>query len=417
MSRLYIAHRLLEKPWPVFIFALSVRIVIVALGYFGGPQDTPEYDEIAHNLLAGRGFVMSNWWYGFELWSWRAPFYPFFLAGVYGLFGYNHLVVRLCQCVVGALTAMLVMVLGKKLDSRIAPVCSGLAIFYGPLVTISNEVMTETWFAFWGVLSAYFLVSGQIAGGGIALGVGILTRPVGSVYMFALGIMGMIRKDCWRRRLWAIGIALLIVLPWTVRNYKVHGVWPMVSSQGGFIVARSNAVDPDWRKPHGWGVAQSFLDQMPSEIERDRYWWREALSFVVSKPDIYFRLVIERFLRFWYFFHPSYNFWFVSVLPLFIFGFYRFWRVGDFLLLTLYLAVSFVLFITVLYANSRFRLPLMPFFLIFASAGIRQMMDVLGLKKTGWLVGGLVSVNLLIAWQADPLRAVLLEALYGLNLK
>ena len=408
---------MLEKPWPVFVLALCVRVVIVTIGYAGGPQDTPEYDEIAHNLLAGRGFVASDWWHGFELSSWRAPFYPFFLAGVYGVFGYSHLAVRLCQCVIGALTAVLVMLLGRKLDARMAPICGGLAIFYGPLAAISNEVMTETWFVLWGVLSVYWLVSGQVVGGGIALGLAVLTRPVGLFYVLALGIMGVVRKGAWWRRLWGVGIVFLVILPWTIRNYQVHRVWPVLSSQGGFIVARSNAIDPDWRKAHGWGVSRSFLEQIPGEIDRDRYWWREGLSFVLSKPVRYLRLIAERCLRFWYFFHPSYNVWFMTVVPLFLYGYYRFWRTGDYLLPALYIFISFVVFVTLLYANSRFRLPLMPFFLIFAGAGILQGFNDWGLRRTAGVLGGLVGLNLLIAWQAEWLRAVLHALLYGLDLK
>ena len=408
---------LLEKSWGVFLLALCVRVVIVVLGYDGGPQDTPEYDEIAHNLLDGQGFVASNWWHGFEVRSWRPPFYPLFLASLYGSVGYSHSAVRLCQCVIGALTAMVVMMLGKKLDPRIAPFCGILAAFYGPLASISNEVMTETWFTFWGVVSVFFLVSGQIGKSGIVLGLGILTRPVGAFYLVALGVMVAIRRGNWPRRLWAVGIALLVVLPWTIRNYAVHDVWPILSSQGGFIVARSNAVEPDWRKPHGWGVSKEFLKKMPSEIARDRYWWREARSFVIENPGAYLKLVAERFLRFWYFFHPWYNIWFMTVLPLFVFGFLHFWRSRDYLLPALYILVSFLVLITLLYANSRFRLPLMPFFLIFASAGIRHMLDVYGLRVTGSVVFGLAGINCLIGWQAQGLRDVLLFVLNAAGLR
>lgn len=89
--------------WGLFLIALSVRVIYVLQGYEVPPQDTLDYDEIALNLLRGDGFVARENWFGFELRSWRAPFYPFFLALVYGIFGYHHLAVRLVQCVVGAL--------------------------------------------------------------------------------------------------------------------------------------------------------------------------------------------------------------------------------------------------------------------------------------------------------------------------
>ena len=47
--------------------------------------DTSDYDEIAINLLLGKGFVATGNWFGFELRSWRPPLYPMFLASLYGL--------------------------------------------------------------------------------------------------------------------------------------------------------------------------------------------------------------------------------------------------------------------------------------------------------------------------------------------
>ena len=59
----------------------------------------------------------------------------------------------------------------------------------------------------------------------------------------------------------------------------------------------------------------------------------------------------------------------------------------------------------------------MPFFLIFAGAGILQGFNDWGLRRTAGVLGGLVGLNLLIAWQAEWLRAVLHALLYGLDLK
>ena len=50
-------HR--QLPWLVGV-ALVARLVYVLAGVEVPPQDTPDYDEIAHNLLAGKGFVASS---------------------------------------------------------------------------------------------------------------------------------------------------------------------------------------------------------------------------------------------------------------------------------------------------------------------------------------------------------------------
>ena len=78
-------------------------------------DDTADYDEIALNLLSGEGFVSRENWYGFEMHSWRAPAYPFFLAAIYGVFGYGHTVAMVIQALIGAATAVVVYGIGRQL--------------------------------------------------------------------------------------------------------------------------------------------------------------------------------------------------------------------------------------------------------------------------------------------------------------
>lgn len=413
----------LTTTWIVFFLALLVRLAIVAGGYHGEALDTPEYDEIALNLLAGKGFVASRWWSGFEIWSWRPPFYSFFLAAIYAVFGYDQMPVRIVQCIIGAVTCVLVMKLAHKLDARIAPLCAGLAIIYGPLAVMSNQLMTEIWFTFWLVLAVYWLTPPasvrSFVGAGFATGMSVLTRPMGVAVGLALLLMAFVRRTPWNFRsvLWT-GIAALITLfPWTVRNCAVHGVWPMLSTQGGYVLERSNTFDPQWRKIGGWQVPREILEKIPSEVERDRYWTRKAIQFVREHPAVYFRLVPEKFLHLWYFFRPEYNFWFMLILPFFVLGFYRDWSTEGYLLPSLLILVSTVLFSLVLYGNSRFRWPLEPFFLIFACSAIRHLYETRGGKWTLGLIVLAASLNLLIAWQEVAIRAGLLDLLHLVSLK
>ena len=409
---------LAQGKW-VFLLALVVRFLVVVQGYDGDPQDTPEYEEIAHNLLAGHGFVASYWWYGFELKSWRAPFYPFFLAGVYGLFGYEQWVVRVIQCVIGAFTAVFVVGIAKKVNTQIAPLSGGLAIMYGPLVSVSNEIMTETWFVFWLVAGVYCLLNAQkyALWGGLAIGCAVLTRPVGALLLVAWLIFAWVRHLDWRVVAQVCLVAILVVLPWTIRNYFVHGQWPILSTQGGFIVAHSNALMPDWKKDVGWGTTREFLESMPSELDRDRYWWRQGLSFVVAYPAVYLRLVGERFVRLWYFFRPDYNFWWMLIVPFGCVGLWQKGRCRDYLLLTLFLGLSVLVFSCVLYGATRFRLPLEAFFLVFVGVGFRYLMDVWGMQKMARLGGIWVVIQILVDWQDVWLRQALLGVIRALGMK
>ncbi|MCZ6634251.1 MAG: glycosyltransferase family 39 protein [bacterium] len=409
--------------WGLFLIALSARVVYVLQGYEVPPQDTLDYDEIALNLLRGDGFVARENWFGFELRSWRAPFYPFFLALVYGVFGYRHLAVQLVQCVVGALTCLWVQKLGDRLGPRLGLLSGAVAAFYGPLVAVCSEVMTETWFIFWLVLGAWALVRekgvGGWLGGGAAIGMAGLTRPVGLVFLAALVLVALVKRSrhLWMRAFWAGLAAGVVLFPWTVRNYQVHGVWPILSTHSGFILARSNGANPDWRQAAGWGIERQVFEQTPSEIERDRIWFGQGLSSILNHPQRYARWVLERFLRFWYFFRPEYHVWFMTLLPFFVGGFYRFWKTEDFLLLSGFIGISLAVFSFFLYGAARFRLPLEPFFIVFAASWIWFLIDYKGLWSTCLWVGGVAGVNLLVYWQDVVLRAMLLDFLHAFQLK
>ncbi|NKB69235.1 MAG: hypothetical protein GKR89_19370 [Candidatus Latescibacteria bacterium] len=418
-----------SPPWPWLLFAGAalIRLWYISQGYPVPPQDTPDYDELAHNLLAGEGFVSRQIWYGFEMRSWRAPFYPFFLALVYGLWGYSHLAVKVVQAFIGAFTAVLVYALGRRVHPEAALPAGLAATAYGPLVASANEVMTETWFTAWVVLAAYWLVQSASAStwgrlpclaGGLAIGLAALTRPVGLLLVPAfICTVAIIRPPRFLYRIAWLGLGVgLALAPWTLRNYQVHGVWMPISSHGGFILARSNAADPDWRRPGGWGIERRIFEAMPSEVERDRYWLSQAGDFIRTHPGIYLRLAGERFLRFWYFMQPGFNFWFATLLPLALGGFYWYWRRSGFLLPSSFICISVGVFSLLLYGSTRFRLPLEPFALLFAAA-----FAVEGHKRWGrrlWLAAlTLVALNGLIYWQDDRLHGLLVDLLHYLDLK
>ena len=410
-------------PQLLFVLALMVRLGYVFQDFPVPAQDTPDYDEIALNLLKGEGFVARENWFGFELHAWRAPFYPFFLAAVYGVCGHSHLAVRGVQALVDAGTVVLLYQLGLSIWPPAALAAGLFAALYGPLVASTGEVMSETWFTFWLVLAAY-LLSAPVGrrrawlAAGVAIGLAALTRPVGLLLWPALTIAGLPRqhREGLRRSLW-VGLALVVtILPWTIRNYLVLGAWVPISTHGGFILARSNAEEPDWRKAQGWGLARETLAQIPSEVERDRHWQHQGLEFIRSHPGTYLRLSGERFLRFWYFFQPRYNFWFTLLLPFFALGLWRYGRREGFLLLSIFIGVSLVAFCFVLYGSVRFRLPLEPFFILFAAAAAQELVQREG-RRAWVLFGALVAVNLIFYWQDESLRALVLEWLHRWQLK
>jgi 4-amino-4-deoxy-L-arabinose transferase-like glycosyltransferase len=410
----------------LFLVAVAVRLLYVSAGLEVPAQDTPDYDEIANNLLSGAGFVSHENWFGHPMRSWRAPLYPLFLAAVYGIFGHSHLAVQIVQAILGAATAVLVCLLAMRLRSEIAPLAGWAAAIYPPLVATASEVMTESLFTL--LLVAAVLTTLEARGrndqrwalaAGVLVGLAGLVRPVGLLTapaVLAVAAWEERAEMAVRPRRWApfaaafsLGVAAAL-LPWTARNALVHGAFVPVSTHGGFIVARSNADLPDWRQEKGWQIDQRVFETVPSEVERDRRWLRQGLRWIAAHPVDYARLVAERFLRLWYVFEPGYNIGFALLLPWVAAGLYRWATAPGFRYLGALCALSVAVFCLILYGSTRFRLPLEPFFLIYGVSAVAAAWRHWG-RPALVVAAGWVTLNGVIWWHDEAVRDVVIGAL------
>ena len=415
----------------VMFAALAVRAVYLTTDVDVPAQDTPDYDEIALNLVAGEGFVAHDNWYGHPMKSWRPPLYPALLAGVYGSFGYHHVLVQMLQAFLGALTAVGVLCLGRRLHPPSALAVGLIVALYPPLVAGTAEIMTETLFA--SLLVAATLVglsvearSGWI-GSGALVGLATLTRPVGLLLAPALMLARVWsawqRRDgrAWlgaiRRCGWISAGVLLVLSPWTIRNATVHGAFVPVSTHGGFILAGSNADEPEWRKQDGWQISPDVLVDTPNEIDRDRAWRAQGWSWIAAHPVPWLRLAGERFLRFWYVFRPDYNIGFMLWLPLILAGVIRFGTHPGYREITSFAGVSLLVFSTLLYGSTRFRLPMEPLFLLYAGPVLHEIWS--SRQRLRWAAGGTLwaGLNLLIWWQDEAIHGLVLNVLQVSGLK
>ena len=422
-----------REAWVVFTTALVARLAHVFIAGEHPTDDTADYDEIALNLLSGEGFVSRENWFGFDVHSWRAPAHPFLLAAIYYVFGFGHTAPLIVQAVIGAVTTTVVYDLGRHLHPSSAFGAGMLAALYGPLIRATSTLATEPLFILLTVAAVHQLTLCRSTRRfwphtvlcGALIGAAALTRPVGLVLLpvqvaiwYWRDRRASSRRLGWlHRSLWlSLGI-VLVIAPWTVRNYSVHDTLVPISTHGGFIFARSNAAVPDWKKKEvAWRIDREMFVSIPSEKARDRHWTRQGFDYIRNNPGHYVQLAGERLLRFWYFFEPQYNFWFMSVLPFFLAGFVRYGGLDRYLLPTLLIGASIAVFCLILYASVRFRLALEPFFLLYASAYIRDHWERVGPKRSVRAIGVVVFVNGLIWWQDETLRQMVLGLVRHWNL-
>lgn len=230
----------------IIVFALLARIIFVAIFftehlYF----DEEVYDLLAKNLILGLGYGYAPG----ELISWRPPLYPFFLAGIYAIFGRNLLVVKIIQALLSAIACFFIFKVSEEIyDCKVARISLLVSACYPLLIYWNKFLLTESLYVFlitfliWQMLivAKTNLIKYQVVCG-ITLGIACLTRPETLFYLpIFLLWMAFYRKDSWRayfKRSAVVFIVMtLTIFPWSLRNYLVHKQFVLITTNGGWNI-------------------------------------------------------------------------------------------------------------------------------------------------------------------------------------
>jgi 4-amino-4-deoxy-L-arabinose transferase-like glycosyltransferase len=309
----------------ILVVAVLIRIpVALIMGNqvteLPGIQDQISYDALARSLLAGRGYSFTENWYPFTPantptahWSFL---YPLYLAGTYAITGYHPLIARLLQGAVGgALLCFLVYKIGRRVvNEDTGLIGAGLAAVYGYFIYYNVALMTET-FSIVLVLLTLFLsielkenpTPMRWVGLGLALGLATLLRQ--TILLFVPFLLFWLFLELRGRgiRWWyfalPVVIMLLLVGPWTLRNYLVYRGFLLLNSNAGYALYASNnpSLESDWRNEFVVVPVPEELTGL-NEAGLDRALTQKGIKFILADPERYLRLTLDKtleYFRFW----------------------------------------------------------------------------------------------------------------------
>jgi 4-amino-4-deoxy-L-arabinose transferase-like glycosyltransferase len=312
----------------ILVAAVLIRISIAL--YMGdqitvlpGIQDQVSYDALARSLLDGRGYSFTEKWYPFTPadtptahWSFL---YPLYLAGTYAVTGYHPLVARLLQGAVGgALLCFLVYKIGRRVvNEDTGLVGAGLAAVYGYFIYYNVVLMTETFFLVLVLLTLYLSIELKEnptlirwVALGLSLGLASLLRQ--TVLLFApfllLWLFWELRKDGVRWWYFTVPVVVIILLiaPWTLRNYLVYQNFLLLNSNAGYALFASNNpnLGTDWSNED---VVVPVPEELKgqNEAEIDRALTRRGIEFILADPNRYLWLTLNKTLEYFKFWPSS----------------------------------------------------------------------------------------------------------------
>ena len=378
----------------IFVITFSVR-----LSYIASEQDTIEQDEIQYDSLATR--ILETHTYTAQdgkPTALRPPFYPFFLALIYKIFGHSYLIARLIQAILSALTVCVFYLIAEKIFNKTTALLTGiLASFYMTFNFYAESLLSETLFSFLLAVIVYLVVTAKSSELlkhcilGLLCGALTLVRSSGFfvplVICFGLLISNLEKRESLKKYIkpvfLLIACFLFMLLPWTMRNYNIYKRIIPVSTNGGQNIYQ--AVKPAYGKIPEMGPREDPIAEIgfsiPNEADRSDYFMKEAIKAYKENPKKAIRSFIIRFLFFWNIIDWNVtdgdiiNYHFLFILPFALLGIIyslRFRKESLFVLLViLYFSSLVILF----QGAARFRMPIDGYIIIFGSYGVYEFVN------------------------------------------
>ncbi len=393
----------------IVLFALTLRLLhvsqIASTPLFHGlAVDSPFYRDLATKILEGQVFH--------DGFNYLSPFYPFFLALIYGVFGIHQLPIAIVQSILDCFSCILIYYIGQQLFSKSVGLIAafiyagyGIAIFYAGLALAPTTVIFFILGSISSLLFAlernrvFFVLSG--------LSFGLVSLARSNIVLF-LPVLAFWFLTCGRKKLgiryaasalglFAVGFSLLMGLS-TARNYLSAGRFTPFSAQGGlnFYIGTHEKAEGGFMSVEGipWKpveqvkasikIAEKELEKSVTPDEASTFWFTRGLDYIRTQPADALRLYLRKTAMFWRSeeipLNVSYplNKEFSSVMrwPLFGFGIIAPFSLmglalavrdgGERLLLVLFVLL-YMISVVLFFISDRYRLPVVPCLIIFAS--------------------------------------------------
>jgi 4-amino-4-deoxy-L-arabinose transferase-like glycosyltransferase len=300
------------RRWAICIFGLS--LLLRAVYALAAPHidpflirdpllgDAASYDRVARSLMAGGGYGEvidrpSAFW---------PPLYPFFLSAVYSIFGYDLMITRLAQAVVGASLPLTIFLTGAHLGETGAARWASLgAAFYPFLIYYGAWLIADL--LFFALIGLMLWIGAQLQREpsyrkaislGLIAGLAALTKPTIVMQFPFLALWFLMCVVAARRQRVALLLTTfvvfgLVITPWAIRNSLLFGKVVLLSTNGGYTFYGAN-------NPGAFGGHyEHFPPSIPSlnEAQQQDEFYRLGITWIRENPAQFAWITAQKFRR------------------------------------------------------------------------------------------------------------------------
>jgi len=435
---------------PLFIFLAAFLVRLVYLNQIQSMPTTtyPVMDEKYHISLAEKinaGATDPEPFF-------RAPLYPYFLAGLFKITGSSLYWSRIVQIALGALLPLLLYLFGLILFNRtVAFWAAALAVFYPTFLyydvslLITFLMVLLTLLLVWQLYRTQdrprlmnFIISGILLGvAGLARPNILILGPVLFIWVWLVLRETQPTKKALVNYIIIGAAAFIIILPVTVRNYVVSGDPVFIAWQGGFNFYLGNnrlasgwsatvpGIDYSWEGGYQEAIviAENNLKRTLKRSEVSDFWYDLAFDEILSDPAAFISLAFKKLRLFFngYEIPNNQNLYFAReyapilkpllfdkilyfpyglVAPLALLGLgltFQNWR--KYLLIYLVLG-SYLFSLILFFVCARFRQPVMPLLLLLAVFAVYRLAEIIRKKQTKNAVL-IIFILALLVWESN----------------
>jgi 4-amino-4-deoxy-L-arabinose transferase-like glycosyltransferase len=405
----------------ILIFFISVSFIIkLIMILIYKNQLTLSSDDLNYIksavVLVKRGIFI---FYGFnDPTVFVMPGYPFFLAGIFKLFGFGLIgiqAVRILQAAISCITILMVFLTARTLFNRkIGLIAAFLVSFYPPNIITSGYILTETIFTAGLITLIYFSIKFSTELGmvhenrppapfvvkfiilSIIWTIATLIRPTMALYPLLLFFYLFIYHKYSVIKLIKIGTIMLmtfviIILPWWIRNYSYYGEFIPLSASSGNPMLQGTYVrykqTPENIVYYKLGKntfetnkieVETAKKRMASEFKKDFFgylgWFTIGKTIFFWATPFYWKAFFNIRAPIVFIFHYIILLGFLGIASLIKYNFFKF-----------ILPISVILYFNVVHcyymAFDRYAFPLIPLLSIFSALILSQTGRLLSYSK------------------------------------
>lgn len=300
----------------LFLLALFLRLLALL---FLSETIGQEHLEIAQSLLTGKGFIYEHEYPS----TYLAPLYIYFLYFFLKFFPDpgNILLIKLIQIVLSALMAPILLFLGERIfDRKVGWLAAIIFLFHPLFIALPSTLVIDAFLIPWLYSLVFLIVFWRSSWNwikalalGVLSGMALLTKMRSLAFLLPLWgwmLLHPIKRDGGLNIplfFLMIVTCLLVIAPWSLRNYQVTGSFNLEHNFGYNFWMGSNL------KANGLGKYSATETRFPrppdlveklnranNDFERDGIFLKEGARFWRSHPWQGVRLTIKKIALFWW---------------------------------------------------------------------------------------------------------------------